>query len=84
MVVEAVGLDDTCSYHIGRAGHGKRNSVRAGQSHKDFVTDVSQTPSPPPGAERATIPLGRYGTVAEYASAAVFLMSERASYIKAV
>ena len=32
-------------------------------------------------ASKTTIPMGRYGTVEEYAAVAVFLLSARASYV---
>ncbi len=65
------------------------NQIQPGRIHTERVDDLDRSASERLGksvdeiaaAARATIPLGRYGTVAEYAAAAVFLMSGPASYI---
>ena len=65
------------------------NQIQPGRIHTERVDNVDRLTSERLGksveevadAARAAIPLGRYGTVEEYAAAAVFLMSERASYI---
>lgn len=65
------------------------NQIQPGRIHTERVDDLDRSASERLGksvdeiaaASRATIPLGRYGTVAEYAAAAVFLMSGPASYI---
>ena len=65
------------------------NQIQPGRIHTERVDELDRSASERLGksiedvaaASRATIPLGRYGTVAEYAAAAVFLMGEPASYI---
>ncbi len=65
------------------------NQIQPGRIHTERVDELDRSASERLGksvdeiaaASRATIPLGRYGTVAEYAAAAVFLMSAPASYI---
>lgn len=65
------------------------NQIQPGRIHTERVDEVDRLASERLGipveevaaSSRATIPLARNGTVEEYAAAAVFLMSERASYI---
>ena len=65
------------------------NQIQPGRIHTERVDDVDRLTSERLGisvedvaaAALASIPLARYGTVEEFAAAAVFLMSERASYI---
>ncbi len=78
----------TMSNELGPAGV-TVNQIQPGRIHTERVDQIDRAASERLGkpvedvaaAARAAIPLGRYGTVAEYAAAAVFLMSERASYI---
>ncbi len=65
------------------------NQIQPGRIHTERVDEIDRSAAGRLGksveeiaaASRATIPLGRYGRVEEYAAAAVFLLSERASYI---
>jgi 3-oxoacyl-[acyl-carrier protein] reductase len=65
------------------------NSILPGRIHTDRVNqiDASAAKSQSKDIEqiraesRATIPMGRYGTVDEYAKVAVFLVSEGAAYL---
>ena len=65
------------------------NQIQPGRIHTERVDQIDRLASERLGisveevaaASRATIPLARNGTVEEYAAAAVFLMSEPASYI---
>ena len=65
------------------------NQIQPGRIHTERVDQLDRVASERLGksiedvaaASRATIPLGRYGTVTEFAAAAVFLMSEPAAYI---
>ncbi len=65
------------------------NQIQPGRIHTDRVDDLDRSAAQRLGksveevaaASRATIPLGRYGEVGEYAAAAAFLMSEQAGYI---
>ncbi len=65
------------------------NQIQPGRIHTERVDAIDRSAAGRLGksieeiaaASRATIPLGRYGRVEEYAAAAVFLLSERASYI---
>ncbi len=60
---------------------GRIHTDRADQIDRSAALRLGKTVEEIAAASRATIPLGRYGAVEEYAAAAVFLMSERASYI---
>jgi len=65
------------------------NVLIPGRIHTDRVESLDQAAATKQGktvaevaaASKATIPTGRYGTPEEFADAAVFLASERASYI---
>lgn len=65
------------------------NGLIPGRIHTDRVDQLDEaaakrtgkTPEEIAAASRATIPMGRYGTPREFADAACFLCSERASYI---
>lgn len=65
------------------------NTILPGRIHTDRVDAIDAAAAERQGkpveeivrASKATIPMGRYGTVEEYASVAVFLLSERASYV---
>ena len=65
------------------------NTILPGRIHTDRVDQIDQaaakrlSKSVPEVVEasRASIPVGRYGTVAEYADMAVFLLSARAGYV---
>jgi len=65
------------------------NTIVPGRIHTDRVDAIDAAAAERQGtpveeivrASKATIPMGRYGTVEEYASVAVFLLSERASYV---
>ena len=78
----------TLSNELG--GHGITvNQIQPGRIHTERVDQLDRVASERLGksiedvsaASRATIPLGRYGTVMEFAAAAVFLMSGPAGYI---
>lgn len=60
----------------GRIQTDRVNQIDAAAAHKQgkSVEEIAQ-------ASHATIPMGRYGTVAEFADTAVYLLSENASYI---
>jgi 3-oxoacyl-[acyl-carrier protein] reductase len=60
----------------GRIGTGRVAEIDAGRA-KNTGQDVETVRA----QSLAAIPAGRYGTPAEFAAAAVFLASERASYI---
>ncbi len=78
----------TLSNELGGAGV-TVNQIQPGRIHTQRVDEVDRSAAERLGksvedvaaASRATIPLGRYGAVEEYAAAAVFLMSAPASYI---
>tara|TARA_R110002126_G_scaffold35040_48_gene108290 strand:- start:7209 stop:7982 length:774 start_codon:yes stop_codon:yes gene_type:complete len=65
------------------------NTVAPGRIHTDRVNQIDQAAADKQGkpvaeiarASQATIPMGRYGSVAEFADTAVYLLSENASYI---
>ena len=65
------------------------NTVAPGRIHTDRVNQIDAAAAKKQGkpvediakASRATIPMGRYGSVAEFADTAVYLLSENASYI---
>lgn len=65
------------------------NTVAPGRIHTDRVNQIDAAAAKKQDkpvediarASQATIPMGRYGTVAEFADTAVYLMSENASYI---
>lgn len=65
------------------------NIILPGRIHTDRVDALDaanakrqgKTPQEVADASRATIPAGRYGRVEEFADVAVFLVSERASYV---
>ncbi len=65
------------------------NQIQPGRIHTERVDELDRSAAQRLGksideiaaASRATIPLGRYGQVEEFAAAAAFLMSERAAYI---
>jgi 3-oxoacyl-[acyl-carrier protein] reductase len=65
------------------------NTVAPGRIQTDRVNQIDAAAADKQGksveeiarASHATIPMGRYGTVAEFADTAVFLLSENASYI---
>lgn len=65
------------------------NTIVPGRIHTDRVDQIDQAAAKRLGktvpevvvASRASIPVGRYGTVAEYADMAVFLLSDRAGYV---
>jgi len=65
------------------------NLILPGRIHTERVDELDVSTSQRTGKpveqvraeSRATIPLGRYGTVEEYASVAAFLVSERAGYM---
>ena len=78
----------TLSNELGRDGI-TVNQIQPGRIHTDRVDQLDRVASERlnksiedvAAASRATIPLGRYGTVEEFAAAATFLMSEPAGYI---
>lgn len=65
------------------------NTVAPGRIHTDRVNQIDAAAATKQGksveeiarASQATIPMGRYGSVAEFADTAVYLLSENASYI---
>lgn len=65
------------------------NTVAPGRIHTDRVNQIDAAAAEKQGksvediarASHATIPMGRYGTVAEFADTAVYLLSDNASYI---
>lgn len=65
------------------------NTVAPGRIHTDRVNQIDAAAAEKQGkpveeiarASHATIPMGRYGTVAEFADTAVYLLSENAGYI---
>jgi 3-oxoacyl-[acyl-carrier protein] reductase len=65
------------------------NMILPGRIHTDRVDQIDQAAAKRLGktvpevvaASRATIPVGRYGTVAEFADMAAFLLSDRAGYV---
>lgn len=65
------------------------NTIAPGRIHTDRVDQIDANAAKTRGkpvedimrASHAAIPAGRYGTVAEFADTAVFLLSENASYI---
>lgn len=65
------------------------NSLVPGRIHTERVNELdaiaakrmNKTSAEAATASRATIPMGRYGTVEEFASVAAFLASQQASYI---
>jgi 3-oxoacyl-[acyl-carrier protein] reductase len=83
-----VGWAKTLSSEV--APHGVTvNTVAPGRIHTDRVNQIDAAAAKKQDkpvndiarASQATIPMGRYGTVAEFADTAVYLMSENASYI---
>ena len=65
------------------------NTIAPGRIHTDRVNQIDAATAAKQGkpvediakASHATIPMGRYGTVAEFADTAVYLLSDNASYI---
>lgn len=65
------------------------NTVAPGRIHTDRVNQIDAAAADKQGkpveeiarVSQATIPMGRYGTVAEFADTAVYLLSANASYI---
>ncbi len=65
------------------------NMILPGRIHTDRVDQIDQAAAERQGktvdevvrASQATIPAGRYGTAAEFADVAVFLLSARAGYV---
>lgn len=65
------------------------NTVAPGRIHTDRVNQIDAAAAAKQGkpvedvarASQATIPMGRYGSVAEFADTAVYLLSDNASYI---
>ena len=65
------------------------NTVAPGRIHTDRVNQIDAAAAAKQGkpvddiarASHATIPMGRYGSVAEFADTAVYLLSDNASYI---
>lgn len=65
------------------------NTVAPGRIHTDRVNQIDAAAAAKQGkpvediarASQATIPMGRYGSVAEFADTAVYLLSANASYI---
>ncbi|MAI49746.1 MAG: 3-oxoacyl-ACP reductase [Rhodospirillaceae bacterium] len=65
------------------------NTLAPGRIHTDRVNQIDAATAAKQGkpvedvakASHATIPMGRYGTVAEFADTAVYLLSDNASYI---
>lgn len=65
------------------------NTVAPGRIHTDRVNQIDAAAAKKQGkpvediarASQATIPMGRYGSVAEFADTAVYLLSANASYI---
>ena len=60
---------------------GTISTPRIGELHKDLAARQGITEAEVAEARSAQIPMGRYGTPDEFASAAVFLVSGAASYI---
>jgi 3-oxoacyl-[acyl-carrier protein] reductase len=60
---------------------GRIHTERVDQLDEAAAKRTSKTSKEVADASRATIPMGRYGTPQEFADAACFLCSERASYI---
>jgi 3-oxoacyl-[acyl-carrier protein] reductase len=65
------------------------NTIAPGRIHTDRVDQIDAAGAAKQGktideivrASHAVIPMGRYGTVAEFADTAVYLLSENASYV---
>lgn len=65
------------------------NTVAPGRIHTDRVNQIDAANADKQGksveeiarSSHATIPMGRYGTVAEFADTAVYLLSENAGYV---
>ena len=65
------------------------NTIAPGRIHTDRVDQIDAAGAANQGktideivrASHAVIPMGRYGTVAEFADTAVYLLSENASYV---
>ncbi len=83
-----VGWNKTLANEVGGEGI-TCNILIPGRIHTDRVDQLDaavarrqdKTIDAVRAASRATIPLGRYGTIEEFAAVAVFLCSARASYI---
>jgi len=83
-----VGWNKSLSNEVAAAGI-TANILAPGRIHTDRVDQIDSGAASRQGktleevraASWATIPLGRYGTVEEFASVAAFLVSARASYV---
>ncbi|WP_316976631.1 SDR family oxidoreductase [Shumkonia mesophila] len=83
-----VGWSKTLSSEVGRDGV-TVNVLLPGRIHTERVDEIDAAASKRQGkpvaeiaaASHATIPLGRYGTVEEFAAVAAFLVSGPASYV---
>ncbi len=60
---------------------GRIHTARVDQLDAAAAARTNKTVEEVAAASRATIPVGRYGTVEEFASVAAFLVSETASYV---
>jgi 3-oxoacyl-[acyl-carrier protein] reductase len=86
-----IGLAKTLSQEVARDGV-TVNNLLPGSIYTDRIEQVNRATAARTGrsaeevrrAAEADIPVGRYGTVEEYAAAAAFLASEQASYITGV
>lgn len=83
-----IGWSKTLAGEVAR--HGVTvNCIAPGRIHTDRIDELDSGKAEKQGASldevraasRAAIPAGRYGTVAEFAAAAAFLASERASFV---
>ncbi len=86
-----IGLAKTLSQELARDGI-TVNNLLPGSIYTDRIEQTNRARTERTGqsveevgrAAEADIPMGRYGTVEEYAAAAAFLASEQASYITGV